>query len=415
MRLPRPGFRPLLVLLASAIALLASLALGPGALAAEAVLRLEYSPLAPARDVRAVQGLAAGRWLGEVYTAFPADLKPKIGLISVENIPNGVAFHLDVQASGGTRDRAVAIAMQRLKELADASPVHYAYRLSGEGISLSTTPPSAEPATPGASPGVPLRLGVSRRALGMGAAAVALLTAAALAVYFALRRRSFLSLPAFFGLPVIGILPAGLGMGGRFLELQAPACQALGVFFRRFAALHKPPFREAGVFALGDLDASAGVSAALGIALTHDRGRVLVVDLAGEASNLPAMLEETDDAGEFASDGALRATSIADLDLLTGLVAVGGMRPPLPADLLKRYRWVIYHTAVAQPLKGLRHVMVLSGEVGAKEAVLGRRLAWRRAATLMGVALVGVPLSARVRDGYMARFYFEKLKLQEGS
>jgi hypothetical protein len=31
------------------------------------------------------------------------------------------------------------------------------------------------------------------------------------------------------------------------------------------------------------------------------------------------------------------------------------------------------------------------------------------------VTLVGVPLSARVRDGYMARFYFEKLKLQEAN
>ncbi|MNY19346.1 hypothetical protein D3C86_1527740 [compost metagenome] len=75
---------------------------------------------------------------------------------------------------------------------------------------------------------------------------------------------------------------------------------------------------------------------------------------------------------------------------------------------------MVYHTSMAQPLKGLRHVMVLSGEVGAKEALRGRRLAWERTAPILGVALVGVSLSARVRDGYMARFYFEKLKLQDG-
>ncbi|MBO9542241.1 hypothetical protein J7643_16755 [bacterium] len=411
MRLSRPGFRPSFGLLASTLALGFSLCFPAAALAAETVLRLEYSPLAPARDVHAIQELAASRWLGEVYAAFPDAMKPEIGLISVENLPAGVAFHVDVDAKGAERDKAVAIAMQRIKELADSSPVHYAYRLSGDGLSLSTTPPAAPAGTPSA---VPLKLPVSSRALGLGAAAIAALAAAGLAAFLAARRRSFLSLPIFFGMPVIGILPAGLGMGGRFLELQAPACQALGVFFRRFATLLKPPFREAGVFALSDLDASAGVAAALGIALTHDRGRVLVVDLAGEASNLPAMLEETDDAGEFEAEGALRATSIADLDLLTGLVALNGRRPPLPEELLRRYRWVVYHTGVAQPLKGLRHVMVLSGEVGAKEAVRGRRLAWKRSASILGVALVGVSLSARVRDGYMARFYFEKLKLQEG-
>jgi len=142
---------------------------------------------------------------------------------------------------------------------------------------------------------------------------------------------------------------------------------------------------------------------------------VLVVDLAGEDSSLPAILEETDDAGDFAIEGALRSTSIADLDLLTGLKPIGSRRPPLPPELLARYRWVLYHLPLGAPLERTRHVLVLSTGEGRKEALRGRWLTWWRQSSLLGAVLVGVEVPTQMRDTFMARFYFEKLQGQEAS
>lgn len=377
------------------LALFLSLWVAP-AWGAEAVVRLEYSSLAPAGDVRALQGMAADQWLETLYGTFPEDLRPKIQLISLENLEHGIAFRLQVQGSDQDRDRAVALARDRIAALAQESQLRYAFNLSTPG-----EPAPAGPARPDRTwPWVALAL---------------LVLAIALAAFVILQRRRFLSLPFFHGLPVLGLLPEGIGMGGRFLELQSPPSQALGVFFRRLAAKLSPGVREAAVFSLHNLEASAAVTACLAIALLRERGRVLVVDLAGEDSALPAILEETDDAGEIAIDGTLRATSIADLDLLTGLKPVDARRPPLPQELLARYRWVLYHSPVGTPLERTRHVFVLGAGEGRKEALRGRLLAWWRQASLLGAVLVGVEVPAQMRDSFMARFYFEKLQAQEAS
>ncbi len=380
---------------ACGLALLVTLLVTP-AWGAEAVVRLEYSPIAPVGDVRALQSLASDEWLGSLYVAFPEDLRPKIQLVSLENLEHGVAFRIDVAGSEADRARAVAIARDRIAALVQDASLSYAYNL--------TTP--GEPAPQAPTPVDPTPFWV---------AGVVAVSALALTILLVVQRRLFLSLPQFHGLPVLGILPAGIGMGGRFLELQSPPSQALGVFFRRLLAKLSPGAREAAVFSLSNLEASAAVTACLAIALLRERGRVLVVDLAGEDSSLPAILEETDDAGEFPIEGTLRATSISDLDLLTGLKPLGSRRPPLPQELLARYRWVLYHVPLAEPLERTRHLLVLSTGEGRKEAMRGRFLAWWRQASLLGTVLVGVEVPPRMRDSFMARFYFEKLQAQEVS
>lgn len=388
----RPGV-PTARSLACTLALLLTLWVAP-AWGAEGLVRLEYSPVAPAGEVRALQGLAADQWLGSLYVAFPEDLRPKIQLLSLENLDRGIAVRLEVTGSDAERARAVAIARDHLQGLAQASSLRYAYNL--------TTP--GEPAPKAPAPLDPTPFWVA------GIVAVAAL---ALTLLMLVQRRRFMSLPLFHGLPVLGILPAGIGMGGRFLELQSPPSQALGVFFRRLAAKLSPGVRESAVFSLGNLEASAAVTACLAIALLRERGRVLVVDLAGEDSSLPAILEETDDAGDFPIEGTLRATSISDLDLLTGLSPIGSRRPPLPQELLARYRWVLYHAPLAMPLERTRHLLVLSTGEGRKEAMRGRLLAWWRQASLLGTVLVGVEVPPQMRDNFMARFYFEKLQAPE--
>lgn len=377
------------------LALLACLGVAP-ALGAEAVLRFEYSPLAPARDVRALQGMAADRWLGTLYAAFPEDLRPKIRLVSMENLEHGIAFHLEVEGSDQDRARAAAIARDRLAALAEESALRYAFNLTTQGEA------PARPSAPTDRPWPWI-------------AAVLLASAIALSAFALLQRRRFLSLPFFHGLPVLGILPAGIGMGGRFLELQGPPSQAMGMFFRRLTAKLSPGMREAAVMSLANPEASAAVTACLGIALLRERGRVLVVDLAGEESILPAILEETDDAGDFPFEGTLRATSLPDLDLLTGLKPLDSRRPPLPQEFLARYRWVLYHTPCGLPLERTRHVLVLSSEEGRKEALRARLRVWWRQASLIGTVLVGVEVPSQFRDTFMARFYFEKLQAQEAS
>lgn len=362
--------------------------------AAEAILRLEYSPLAPAGDVRALQAEAADQWLGGLYRAFPEELRSEIQFISLENLEHGVAFHLEVAGPDADRIRAAAIARERLAAYATDADLRYAFNLTTEGLPEPHAPRPIDP-TP------------------FWVAGIVVATGLGLMGYMLFQRRLFLSLPFFHGLPVLGILPAGIGMGGRFLELQSPPSQALGVFFRRLTAKLNPGVRETAVFSLSNPDASAAVTACLAIALLRERGRVLVVDLAGDESSLPAILEETDDAGDFPIEGTLRATSISDLDLLTGLRPLGARRPPLPAELLARYRWVLYHTPLGMPLERTRHVLVLSTGEGRKEALRGRLMAWWRQASLMGTVLVGVDVPPRMRDTFMARFYFEKLQAQE--
>ncbi|HEY9854529.1 MAG TPA: hypothetical protein V6D05_02240 [Stenomitos sp.] len=380
---------------ACTLALLLTLLVAP-AWAAEAVLRLEYSPLAPAGDVHALQAEAAEAWLGTLYVSMPEDLRPKVQLISLENLEHGVAFHLEVAGSDQDRERAAAIARDRLASLAKDAQLRYAYNLTTEG--------QPAPAAPKPMDTTPYWVAGGVAVAGLG-----------LMAYMLFRRSLFLSLPFFHGLPVLGILPAGIGMGGRFLELQSPPSQALGVFFRRLTAKLNPGVRETAVFSLSNLDASAAVTACLAIALLRERGRVLVVDLAGEESSLPAILEETDDAGDFPIEGTLRSTSIADLDLLTGLKPLGARRPPLPPELLARYRWVLYHAPLGEPLERTRHVLVLSTGEGRKEALRGRYLTWWHQASLLGAALVGVEVPPQMRDTLMARFYYEKLQAQEAS
>lgn len=380
---------------ACALAVFLTLLVTP-AWASEAVLQLEYSPMASTSDVRALQGLAADHWLGALYVAFPEDLRPKIQLISLANLEHGVAFHLEVSGSEQDRVRALQIAREQVNRLALEQPLRYAYNLSTPGETTALPSSTLEPAP----------LWIVGGVVALAIALLALLVA---------QRRHFLSLPLFHGLPILGILPAGIGMGGRFMELQSPPSQALGVFFRRLTAKLSPGIRETAVLSLSNLDASSAVTACLGIALLRERGRVLVVDLAGEESSLPAILEETDDAGDFPIEGTLRSTSIADLDLLTGLKPVDSRRPPLPQELLSRYRWVIYHTPLATPLERTRHVLVLSTGEGRKEALRGRVMTWWRQASLLGTVLVGMEVPSQLRDSFMARFYFEKLQAQEAS
>jgi hypothetical protein len=374
-----------------AIALFAATA--PAAFGFERILRAELSPMAPASEVRSLQD-QADAWLPAFYQAFPEALRSEVTMVSIERSPRGIGVRLELEGSADDSARATRLAAAELKQLLAGAHLRFAYRLSGNGLDQpGINPPPA-----------------AVRAIALsGLAVLAVLGAVVVLV----RRRTMLALPQMQGIPVLGILPAGIGMGGRFFELQSPPAQALGVFFRRLATRKRPMIREAAVIAFDDPDVSAVATACLAIALLRERGRVLVVDLAGDESILPIILEETDDAGDLPGKGTLRSTSIADLDLLTGLVPVENQRPPLPSELLGRYRWVLYHAPAGSPVIRTRHVLVLQGPVTPRRLYKARWRLLLRRSPLLGLVLLGVPVPARMRDGLMARFYFEKLQAQE--
>lgn len=365
------------------------------ALALESELKLEYSPLAPTTDVQYLQALAADSWTGQLYLSIPEPLRPKLGILSTENLPHGVSVHLEVNGTEAEQREIQAIALKQLKSMAEAASLSYTYRLTE---------------SPAPTPEMPVRWPLNSR-VGLGLAGGGLVLLSLLT--WLLGRRRFLNLPSYHGVPVVGMLPAGFGMGGRFLELQTPPGHAIGVFFRRMAARLKPVLREVTLYSPRDLNTSAVVTATLAIALLRERGRVLVVDLAGEDSVLPTILEETDDAGELQEMGTLRSTAIADLDLLTGLIPFGNRRPPLPSELLSNYRWILYHSPAGTPLEHGRHLLVLSGKTGWRELWKELFGAWLCKAKVLGVVLVGADVPKRMRASYMARFYFEKLHGQE--
>ena len=365
--------------------------------ASDAEVRLEYTPSAPISAVDSLQSLASNDWTSQVYVAIPEPLRAELGILSIQNLDHGVSLHLEVNGTEADREAILDQALAEIKILAKGANLPYAYR-------LSESPCPVEPFS------WPLRKWQTFL-LGVGILAI-------VSLGLLLRRAKqprLLGHPSFHGLPVVGMLPAGFGMGGRFLELQTPPGQALGLYFRRMASTLKPVLREISVFAPNDLDASAVVTATLAISLLRERGRVLVVDLAGEDSSLPTLLEETDDAGELPDLGALHSTSIADLDLLTGLSPFANRRPPLPEDLLSRYRWILYHAPVGMPLDQTRHLLVLSTKTRWRDLWQQLWLAWLRRARVSGVVLAGDAIPARTRASYMARFYFEKLQSQEAN
>lgn len=381
------------ILLRTALLCAFSAGMASSALALESELRLEYSPLAPSTDVQYLQSLAADTWTGQIYASIPDPLRLKLGIISTENLSHGVSIHLEVNGTEAERKEVQGIAVKQLKTMAEAATLSYAYRLS-------------ESPAPERLLRWPL---TGRMSLGLGGGMLILLGL----LTWLLGRRRFLDLPSFHGVPVVGMLPAGFGMGGRFLELQTPPGQAIGVFFRRMAARMRPVLRELTVYSQSDLSASAVVTATLAISLLRERGRVLVVDLAGEDSLLPTLLEETDDAGEIQEAGTLRSTTISDLDLLTGLIPLANRRPPLPNELLGSYRWILYHAPAGTPLEQARHLLVLSGKTGWRDLWQGLFSAWWRKARVLGVVLAGADVPNRMRSSFMARFYFEKLHGQE--
>lgn len=385
-------------LLRGALLLAFSAGMGTPALGRESELRLEYSSPLPTSDVKALQSLAADSWIGTIYVSFPEALRAKLGIVSTENLEHGVSLRLEISGTEAEQREIQALALEQVKALAAEASLPAAYRLSE-----SSPDPHA-----GVKPAMPVK---QARLWGVGSALALLLSFLA----WRFGRRRFLTLPSFCGIPVVGMLPKGFGMGGRFLELQTPPGHAVGVFFRRMASKLKPGLREITVYSRTDLSASSVVTATLAVALLRERGRVLVVDLAGEDSPLPAILEETDDTGELPGAGSLRSTAISDLDLLTGLRPLANRRPPLPTELLGAYRWILYHAPIATPLAHSRHLLVVSGKTGWRDVWGGLLGAWWSKARIMGVVLAGADVPARMRAAYMARFYFEKLQGKEVS
>lgn len=389
---------------ATSLALAASLSLGawasaPAAQADEQVkVRLELSTLAPPSIVQALHDAASDDWLETIFPQLSPQDRARIGLMAVERTPRGVIVRIDLKEDVSDPASIRQPVEAALEQLAQSLPRPYSY-------SMKETPAPPEP------------LRIPWGWLGLVAGLGALLAVVMRSVK---RRPKFLAQPHFGGLPMAGVLPAGVGMGGKFLELQSAPCQTMGVMVREMAraswAKHGlPETREVAIASTGDLAAAAVVTAALGISLVRDGSRVLVVDFLGDDSVLAEVLEEADDdslmeSGDLAT---LRHTGIPDLDLMTSLPWPEGQQALLPRALIANYDWTLLVLPEGRFLAKTPSFAVFSGPTSPLAAWRVRVEAWKQHAYLLGAVLVGVPLPAEVRDRMLARSYFERIRSLE--
>lgn len=399
--------RPLLRSTIAALALSASL-LGGGAEARAAsdeqvIVSLELSTLAPASIVQALHERADEDWLALIFPEYESADRDLIRMMAIERMPRGLRVRIDLKPEAGNTERFRVPVEASLEQLAQGLPRPYSYSLKE-----SAPPPPPRKPFPLAWVG----------GAGLGAAAlVAFLLAAK-------RRPAFLAQPHFAGLPMAGVLPAGIGMGGKFLELQSAPCQTMGVMVRELTRAHQARESEASeanglVLALAAVDspaAGSAVAAALGISLVRDGRRVLVVDLLGEDSVLSDVLEEADGVDSLMGKGdfaALSHTGIPDLDLMAASLGPDGAAPLLPPALTGNYDWTLLVLPAGHYLPDMPTFPVFSGPAPRLAAWRARLAAWRRQTPLLGAILMGVPLPDEVRERMLARSYFERIRAIE--
>lgn len=376
------------------LALASALFLGAGATAPPAladeqlVVGLELSTLAPPSIVEAFHQAASDDWLTSLYPQFAAGDRAQIRIMAVERTARGVrvriAFKEDLRDTSAFRTPVEA----SLAQLAQGLPRPYSYTMKDRTPAPASPRPRWE------------------WLIGLGVLAL-------LALLFK-RRPGFLSQPSFGGLPMAGVLPAGLGMGGKFLELQSAPCQTMGVMVRE-TALARGTQRVA-LATTEDPDATAVVAAALGISLVREGDRVLVVDLLGEDSVLADVLDESDEGDPVGEDGnpaVLRHTGIPDLDLLDGMSFPDSGQPMIPSALLEHFDWTLLLLPKGKFVAEAPTFMVFTGPTSPVATWRARLGAWLGKAPLLGAILVGVPLPDDVRDRMIARSYFERIRRLE--
>ncbi|MEB3187023.1 MAG: hypothetical protein VKP72_06250 [bacterium] len=335
-------------------------------------------------------------WLPGLFQAVPSDLREHLQLIAIDPVPGGVVVRAEVEASG-----------QETLRVHEALEAQVEKEIQASGLAASVG--IDRPAPPALAAGPRSEAPASVRAIPVAGTGALLL----LLVLFRRKKRNPIALPDHQGIPVLGILPASLGQGGRFMEWLSPPCQALSHFFQRLSRTGGQLTREIAVTGPTPQTSTAAVTAALAISLLRDGGRVLVVDLGGEESPLPAMLEETDDGGEAPPPGTFRPTHLGDLVLLTGLSPVQDQRPTLPEDLLHRYRWVVYHLPEDLRMRQMRHLVVIRTPPKWGPWMQERMASLMAGKRVLGYVYHGGRVQARVKTLYMTRFYSERLTGQE--
>ncbi|MNR90182.1 hypothetical protein D3C72_211630 [compost metagenome] len=396
--------RPFLRSAATSLAFAASLWLGAGASAPAAQadeqvsVRLELSTLAPTSIVETFHASASDDWLSGIFPQFSPEDRARIRLMAIERTPRGVLVRIDLKEDVKDPSSLRTPVESALEQLAKSLPRPYSYTMK------DAVPPPQPPRFPWAF------LGGFAVLLGLGSGLLLLLK----------RQPRFLAQPRFGGLPMAGVLPAGVGMGGKFLELQSAPCQTMGVMVREMtlaasASRARAEVREVAIAATGDHASAAVVTAALGISLVREGSRVLVVDFLGDESLLSEVLEESDDdslleSGDLAT---LRHTGIPDLDLMTALPWPEGEQPLLPRALIANYDWTLLVLPEGRFVAQAATFAVFSGPTSMISAWRTHLAAWRQKAPLLGAILVGVPLPAEVRDRMLARSYFERVRSLE--
>lgn len=369
----------------------------------QVTVRLELSTLAPPSIIDALHASASDDWLASLFPQFAPEDRERIRLMAVERTARGVRIRIDLDEDLRDTARYRLPVEAALEQLAQNLPRPYSYTMK--------EPPAPQP--------------ISRSFpwgwLGAAFAALAVLGAGA---WWLARRPRFLSQPYYGGLPMAGVLPAGIGMGGKFLELQSAPCQTMGVMVRELTLAHvaKAPPSEApsqtkpvlAIASTGDASAAAVVTAALGISLVREGFRVLVVDFMGEDSLLADVLEESEDAplgpGDMAS---LRHTGIPDLDLMTAQPWPEGEAPILPRALGHHFDWTVLVLPPDRFMSEIPTFAVFSGSNRPLAPWRMRLEAWKQKASLLGAILVGVPLPPEIRERVLARSYFERIRSLE--
>lgn len=392
----------------SALALAASLWLGagastPAAWAVEQVsVKLELSTLAPPAIVQALHNGASDDWLETLFPEFTPEDRARIRLMAIERTARGVIVRIDFKEDLKDDSTVRKPVESALEQLAQSLPRPYSYSLK------ESAPPPEPPRVPWGA------------LAGFGGVLAAILVLGTVIRLLVTRKAGFLSQPQFGGLPMAGVLPAGVGMGGKFLELQSAPCQTMAVMVREMtlaarAKQNQPETRDVAIASTGDPAAAAVTAAALGISLVRDGNRVLVIDFLGDDSVLSEVLEEADDDSllETGNMAILRHTGIPDMDLMTALPWPEGEQPLMPRALIATYDWTLLVLPEGRFLPGTPTFAVFSGPTSALAAWKVRFTAWKQKAALLGAVLVGVPLPAEVRDRMLARSYFERIRRLE--
>jgi hypothetical protein len=367
----------------------------------QVIVSLELSTLAPASIVQVLHDRANDDWLATIFPEFaPAD-RDMIRMMAIERTARGLRIRIDLKPDAGQTARFRVPVEASLEQLAQSLPRPYSYSMKERKENAPSQPPARFP--------WPWLAGLG----GLGL----------LALLLAWKRRpAFLSQPHFGGLPLAGALPAGLGLGGKFLELQSAPCQTMGVMVRELALAERARSGEKreheglAIASTGDPASAAVVAAALGISLVRDGKRVLVVDLLAEDSVLAEVLEESDSAEPLMGTGdlaALNHTGIPDLDLMTANLGPDGDLPPLPPAVTQNYDWTLLVHPDGCFIPGMPTFPVFSGPTSRLTVWRERLAAWRQKAPLLGAILVGVPLPDEVRERMLARSYFERIRALE--